>query len=1023
MDIARAAIERPVATWLLILACLFGGLWALLTLGRLEDPAFTLKQAVIITAYPGATAEEVEREVTEPLESAIQQMPQLRRVTSRSRPGLSELEVEIAPTYTGRQLPQIWDELRRRVGDAQRQLPEGAGPSRVNDDFGDVYGFFYAVTAPGFPEAEIREIARQLRRDLLTVRGVAKVELAGVPQEAIIVEIAQERLAALGLPLQAVIERITAANAVVESGWLREGDRRVRVVSRPDLDAVEQLERLRIGRPGSPEQISILDIARISRERTEEPDRIIHQDGVPAFTLAVSAIPDSNVVVVGAAVAQRLAELTRDLPLGVTIRPIYEQYRVVERAIDDFIVSLALSVAIVVGVLCLFMGWRVGLVVGATLLLTVAGTLFGMRIWGIEMERISLGALIIAMGMLVDNAIVVAEGMLVNIQRGMATRDAASDATRRTQMPLLGATVIGIMAFAGIGLSPDTTGEFLFSLFAVIGMSLLLSWVLAVTVTPLLGAWLLRPSTGEAEADPYAGRAYRAYGGLLSLALRLRWLTLVALLGITVTSFWAFGFVRNAFFPDSNTPLFFVDMQLPQGTDIRATAAAMRQAEDMILPLEGVEAVAAFPGAGASRFMLTYAPESADTGFGQFIIRTTDRDVIDGLAARIQRMLDEAFPDAQIRTRRLVFGPGTGSNLEARFSGPDPAVLRDLAERAVARLAAEGRGGGLRHDWGEREVVSRPRLSDERAAVAGITRTDVAAALQLATSGLEAATYREGEARIPILLRAPAEERGAALLPNRLVWAAAEQTFVPLSQITDGFETGFEEALIRRRDRVRTITVKANQPVGETADEAFRRIRPLVEAIPLPPGYRLEWGGEYEQAGDANASLAAQLPLSFLVMLVVSVLLFGKLRQPAIIWAVVPMAVSGVVIGLLATGLPFTFTALLGLLSLSGMLMKNAIVLVDEIDARIAEGADPLRAVEEGSVSRLRPILLAAGTTILGMIPLLWDAFFASMAVTIMAGLAFASLLSLFAVPVFYRLLIARGPSVPAPGRVRSSAA
>lgn len=1019
MDIARYSVDRPVATWLIILACLLGGLWGLLTIGRLEDPAFTLKQAVVVTPYPGATAAEVEEEVTERLESAIQQMPQLRHVTSRSRPGVSEIEVEIQPTYSGAQLPQIWDELRRRVGDAQAGLPEGAGPSVVDDDFGDVFGFFYAVTAPGFPGREVREIARTLRRDLLAVPGVAKVELSGVPEEAIIVEVPQERLARLGIPLETVVARIGAANAVVESGWTRQGDLRVRLVTPPGFDTLRGLERVRVGRPGTTEQVSLLDLAAIRREATEEPDTIIAHNGVPAFTLAVSAVRDANVVEVGRGVAARVEELIGGLPRGVEIHPIYEQHEVVAEAMDGFLVNLAMSVAIVVGVLCLFMGWRVGLVVGATLLLTVSGTVFGMRLGGIEMERISLGALIIAMGMLVDNAIVVAEGMLINMARGMTARDAAGEAARRTQVPLLGATVIGIMAFAGIGLSPDETGEFLFSLFAVIAVSLLLSWVLAITVTPLLGHYLLRPVPAGAGGDPYAGRSYRAYRGTLRAALRLRWLTLGVLVGLTGAAFWGFGQVRQAFFPDTNTPIFFLDVRLPQGTDIRATAAIMREVDAEILRQDGVVAVSSFAGRGASRFMLTYEPELPNPGYAQSVVRTTDLEAIDPLAARLAAWIRERHPQAEVRTSRLVYGPGGGTKIEARFSGPDAAVLRDLADRALRAMAADGRIIDLHHDWREREPVAVPRLDDDRAALAGVTRADVALALRVATAGVQAGTYREGDTSVPILVRAPEAERRQGRLLDRLVWSEAEATYVPISQVVVAVETGFEEAVIRRRDRIRTLTVKANPEPGETADAAFRRIRGQIEAIPLPSGYRLEWGGEYEDAGDANASLAGQLPFSFLAMLAISVLLFGKLRQPLVIWLVVPMAVCGVVVGLLATGLPFTFVALLGLLSLSGMLMKNAIVLVDEIDAQIAGGAAAEDAIPAAAVSRLRPIALAAGTTILGMLPLLWDAFFASMAVTIMAGLAFASVLSLVAVPVLYGVLVAGGAPRTLSGRAR----
>lgn len=1019
MDIARRAIDNPIHTWLLVLACLLGGWWGISTIGRLEDPAFTIRIAVVATQYPGATAEEVEREVTEVLESAIQQMPQLDIVRSRSRPGVSEIDVELRSTLPSTAIAQAWNELRSRVGDAQAQLPSGAGRPSVNDDFGDVFGLYYAITAPGFDEREQREIARLMRRELLTVPGVADVEVAGLVAEEILVEVTQERLARLGIPLDAVVQAIQNENAVASAGRTQVGERDLRLALRPSLDTVAALQRIRIGRAGTTEQIALLDLATVSRQPVRHPPRIVAFNGQPAFTLGVSAIADTNIVDVGQAVAARLEAMAPYIPLGVELHPIYQQHEVVDEAINDFILNLAVSVAIVVGVLCLFMGWRVGLVVGGTLFLTVAGTVFGMRIMGLEMERISLGALIIAMGMLVDNAVVVAEGMLINMQRGRPARDAAADAAGRTQMPLLGATVIGILAFAGIGLSPDQTGEFLFSLFAVIAMSLLLSWLLAVTVTPLFGHYLLKAGKEEAT-DPYAGRTYRIYRGLLVGTLRLRWLTMAMLVLLTGASVWAFGMVRQGFFPDSNTPIFLVDFQLPQGTDIRATDAAMAPIDRMILETEGVVSVARFVGQGASRFMLTYQGERANPGYGQFIIRAESLEAITRMEGNLARRIAATHPDAQVRVQRLVFGPGAEARIAARFSGPDADVLRALAAEAIARLEADGRITDLRHDWHARELVAVPRLEEERMRVAGVARTDIAQALLFATSGVRAGEYREGDTIIPILTRAPEAERGdMGQLQDRLVWSPAEQAHVPLSQLMTRLETVQEDTLIQRRNRVRTLTVQANPGPGETAADAFARIRGGIEAIPLPPGYALEWGGEFENSQRAQEALGAQLPFSFIPMLVISILLFGRLRQPMIVWAVVPMAICGVALGLLATGMPFTFTALLGLLSLSGMLMKNAIVLVDEIDTRIAEGEALSEAITDGAVSRLRPVFLAAATTILGMVPLLGDAFFASMAVTIMAGLAFASLLTLFAVPALYAILFA----APAPGRAPAAAA
>ncbi len=1003
IDIARAAIERPVNTWLIILTCLIGGLWGLSTVGRLEDPAFTIKQALVITPYPGATAEEVELEVTEPLESAIQQLPQIKHITSRSKPGISEIEVEIKDTYDSRTMPQVWDELRRKVGDAQQTLPEGANPSAVNDDFGDVFGIFYAITAPGFSDREILDLAKFLRRELLTVTNVAKVETAGMRTETIYVEISNARLARFGLPMAQVLNTISSENRITDAGAVTIDDRRIRITTAAGFDSVSAIEALRIGRPGSTEQISLIDLAEIRREPTEIPDHLVHFNGMPAFTLAISGVREANIVTVGQAVEARLAELAPRIPLGIEIHPIYEQHKVVDESIDDFIVNLIVSVSIVILSLCLMMGWRVGLIVGATLLLTVLGTVFLMRVFHIDMERISLGALIIAMGMLVDNAIVVAEGMLINMQHGMNGKDAATVSVKRTQLPLLGATVIGIMAFSGIGLSPDVTGEFLFSLFAVIGMSLLLSWILAITVTPLFGHLFLKvKQTGE---DPYRAWVYQAYRKMLTATLKARALTALIMVVLTATCFAGFGLVKQAFFPDSNTPLFYIHYQLPQGSDIRSTERDIGEIDAIIRAKPDVVSVASFIGRGASRYMLTYAPEQPNSAYGLFIVRTENIDPIAALIEELKNELSTAYPSAEIRTERLMFGPGGGAKIEARFSGPDSAVLRRLGNEALSIMRNDGSIIDLRTNWRQKELVMKPVYSPERARIAGIGLSDLALALQFASTGVQAGTYREDDQQIAIVARPPeAERRDAKQLRDRLVWSNADQSYIPIAQVAERFETVSEDTLIHRRNRVRTLTAQGDPLPELTADQAFRRIRAQIEAIPLPSGYRFEWGGEYESSTDAQTALNAQIPVGFVVMLFISILLFGKVRQPLIIWLVVPMSVCGVVIGLLISNQPFSFMALLGLLSLSGMLMKNAIVLVDEIDAQIGEGKQGHAAIVDAGVSRLRPVFLAAGTTILGMIPLLTDAFFASMAVTIMGGLAFATVLTLIAVPVLYAL-------------------
>ena len=623
------------------------------------------------------------------------------------------------------------------------------------------------------------------------------------------------------------------------------------------------------------------------------------------------------------------------------------------------------------------------------------------------MERVSLGALIIAMGMLVDNAIVVAEGMLINMQRRIKAIDAASDAVKRTQIPLFGATVIGIMAFAGIASSPDATGEFLYSLFVVIGISLLLSWLLAVTVTPLLGYYLFRSVSSDKEQDPYTGKLYGWYFRILDIVLAARRTTLIILVTLTLGSYVGFSWVKQEFFPTANNPMFYLNYHLPQGTDIHATARDIQAIEQKVLEKSEVVSVASFIGQGASRFMLTYVPERMDSSYGQLIIRVTDRDLIDGLADELRVELKKDFPSAAIYTQRLVFGPGSGAKLQARFSGEDSKVLRELGQQAIEIMAQEEKVTDVRHNWREQEVTLVPIFNEERARYAGISRKDLSTTLKFSTEGIRAGTYRDGIEQLPIVARPPEAERlDVGRLKDRLIWSGADTAYVPLAQVVDHFDLLPEEAQIHRRNRLRTLTIEAEPSSSATVTEALTSVKSKIEALPLPEGYSLDWGGEFESSGKAKAGLASQLPLSFVIMLVVTVLLFGRLKQPLVIWLVVPMAATGVIIGLLLTGLPFSFTALLGMLSLSGMLMKNAIVLVDEIDLQVAENGDAITALKNASISRLRPVFLAAGTTILGMLPLLTDAFFSSMAVTIMGGLLFATLLTLVAVPVLYASLI-----------------
>ncbi|MEM6588635.1 MAG: efflux RND transporter permease subunit [Pseudomonadota bacterium] len=1004
MNIATLSIARPIYTWIVMLICIFGGYWGFNSLGRLEDPAFTIKTAVVTTLYPGADAMQVSREISEPLESAIQKMGEVDQMTSVNQPGFSQIKVDVKDTYGGDELPDIWTKMRDRINDVS--LPSGAQAPIINDSFGDVFGIYYAVTAPGYSEQEIYELSTFLRRELLTVDGVADVDISGLLQEVIYVEPDPVVSTNLNVPPTAVQQAIADADSVIEGGSINSADGRL-LIQRPEgNDSVSAIAGLTVGVGG--EVLNLFDFTNVYRGTERDPRLMIRHNGKDAFTMGVAGISTENIVEVGHRVDAKLAELAVLLPAGVGIEPIYQQHLVVEDSSNGFLINLAMSVSIVVFVLALFMGWRAALVVGLTLLLTVVGTLLFMSIFSIEMERISLGALIIAMGMLVDNAIVVAEGMQNSMQRGKTSREAADEAAAKTQIPLLGATVIAIMAFAGIGLSPDSTGEFLFSLFAVIGISLMLSWVLALTATPLLGHYFFKQGTGDTGSG-YDGAFFRGYAAVLRGCIKAWWLVIPGLVAITAVCLMLFGQIKQQFFPDSNTPLFFVHYKLPQGASIHDTSEDIAAFEAWLAEQPDVVASTAYVGGGAVRFMLTYDAEDPNPSYGHIIVRT---EGIEGIADLIERMTtfaDENLPWGEFRAKRLAFGPGGGDPVQVRFSGADPVVLRQLANEAIARMeAATDDLRTPKTDWREMEQVLRPVYANDRAQEAGITRDDVTNTLRYATDGLTAGVYREGDRQIPIVLRAP-QNNGLALT-DHVVYSQSGGAFVPLEQMIDGMRFESQNTLVHRRDRLLTITAGADIPAGFTAAQVQNQVQATIEDMPLPEGYAMEWGGEYENSTDSQASLAQQLPLSLLVMVLISVLLFNALRQPLIIWLLVPMSINGVSLALLGSDLPFTFTALLGVLSLSGMLIKNGIVLVEEIDiVREEQPAQTLiDSIVEASTSRLRPVVLAAATTILGMIPLLADAFFQSMAVAIMGGLAFASILTLIAAPVLYYLFFMR---------------
>ncbi len=1020
MDIAGFAIRRRTVTLVLTVVMLGAGLQAYNQLSRLEDPEFTIKDALVITPYPGASAAEVEEEVTDELELAVQQLGQLKEIESKSDRGLSTLTVTIQDKYDKSSLPQVWDELRRKVNDAQGRLPPGAGPSVVVDDYGDVFGVFFVIYGDEYDYAELKEVVDLLRRELVLVEDVARVETFGERTEAIYIEFDRDRMSQLGIPPAEIVDDLRQKNVVADAGRVKVGQEFIAVLPTGSLGSVQAFESLLIS-GDSDRQIYLGDVARIRRGYLEPQDHLVRYDGKVAIGIGISTVSGGNVVTMGEALGERMQELLSQIPLGIEAGIVSLQSEAVTVAIQGFVVSLLQAVVIVVVVLLFFMGLRSGLLIGFVLFLTICGTFIFMGPWEVALERISLGALIIALGMLVDNAIVVVDGVLVKLEQGVDAERAASEVVKQSAMPLLGATAVAVLAFAAIGTSEDSTGEFCRSLFQVVFLSLFLSWVTAVTVTPLLCVMFLKPSESAAAGEGGPGEAerggfYGAYERLLRGCIRARWATLGGVVALFAIALVGFGRVDRSFFPPSTRPQFMVDLWLTQGTHIDDTVALVAEVEEEILAREGVTHATSLVGKGGLRFLLTYTPEKTNAAYAQLLVDVDDASRMDALIPELEAFLAEQHPDVLSFVSRFELGPGSNGKIRARLSGPDADVLRGLAAETEAILHADGNAKGIRTDWRQRVKVSVPQFAEQQANLAGVRRTDVASALLQGFEGQRVGVYREGDLLLPIVLRAPEAERSdVSSMKNLQVWSPTAGRFIPIRQVVSGFETGFEDEIIIRRDRKRTITVFADPREGP-ASKLFARIRPQIEALELPPGYGLEWGGEYEDSADAQAGIAAGIPSFFLVMVLIVIALFNSLRQPAIIWLCVPLALIGVTAGLLATRQPFGFMALLGFMSLSGMLIKNAIVLIDQINLELGEGKAPLEAVVDSGISRLRPVGMAAATTALGMIPLVFDAFFVAMAVTIIAGLLFATLLTMVVVPVLYTVFYRIPSDPPGPG-------
>ena len=1013
MNIAKAAINNNVTTLTLSVLILIGGYFAYEKLGRLEDPEFTIKDVLIFTQYPGATPEQVRKQVTIPIEDAAQKLDQMERVTSRSEMGLSVVTVTIKDKYNKGTLQQVFDELRRKIGDVT--LPKGASTPFINDDFGDVYGIFLAFTGieEGYSKEDFRKYADFLQQELLLVKNVKKVSIFGAQPEVIYVEISREKLSLFNIPESQIYSKLEQQNLIQQNGSVLANSKRIPIEVSGELDSVKALGNIMLTSTSEGHTVKLKDIATIKRGYVDPAKPMLRYQGKFGIGLGISVTSGGNVVELGKNVKQRLKELESSTPVGIKMHVISMQSDYVTSAINSFVSNLGQAVAIVIIVLLIFMGLRSGLIIGSVLVLTISGTMIFMFLYDINLQRISLGALIIALGMLVDNAIVITDGILVQIQHGHDRKESAIKVVRQNQIPLLGATAIAILAFAAIGTSQDSTGEFCGSLFYVLMISLGFSWVTAITITPLLCIKFLKVKPPKKQKDgslvhqdPHAGPIYKLYRAFLKFCLRKRIIPIACLLILLVSSIVGFGQVKKNFFPASTRGQFLVDVWLPFGTDIEYNSQHARKVEKYLQSFDHVTDVTSFIGSGGPRFILTYAPERADTSYSQFLVSVDNYNNIDAIAKKIQAQMETRFPETMVNVKKFQLGPSSGGKIQLRLRGPDTNLLRELAEQTKAIMRSDPESKGIYTDWRNMRQIIVPEYLIQAAEQAGITRDNLEATITRRTIGQKVGIYREGKRQIPIIARPPSTQANSVdELKYTLIFNPTSGQNVPIEQVVDGFSVKFDNGIIMQRNRVPTITVHCD-PTTELPSQLLARLMPRIEKMfkdqNLTSDYQLQWGGEYEDSRDAQGPLMASMPIFGMLMAVILIMLFNALRQPVIILLTVPLAVIGVTAGLLIMDQPFGFMALLGMLSLSGMLIKNSIVLIDQTDLEIREGKDRYLAVVDSAVSRARPVMMATATTVLGMLPLARDPFYVSMAVTIMFGLTFAAILTLIAVPVFY---------------------
>ncbi len=1003
MSLPEYSLKNRKVVWFFLFILLAGGALGFVTLGKKEDSVFVIKSASLVCSYPGATPLEVEQLVTEPIEREVQSMRLVHKITSESYYGLSKVLVELDPATRASEIPQLWDELRRKVLNIQPRLPAGASPVTVADDFGDVYGIYYGLSVDGgFTWAELRDWAQRIKTALVTVDGVQKVSLFGEQTPVVNVYVNLAALANFAIRPETIVATIGQQNTIVNSGEKQAGALQIQILEAGTYKGLDDISNQMLT-AASGKQYRLGDIARVERGYADPPQTLMRVDGRRAVGIGISTEAQVDVVKTGEKIIRVLDGLTRQMPVGMDLTVLYPENRIARQANATFVLNLAESVAIVILIIMLVMGFRAGVLIGSSLLFSIGGTLLLMQFLGEGLNRTSLAGFIIAMGMLVDNAIVVTDNAQQAMLRGVARRRAVVDGANAPRWSLLGATLIAIFSFLPLYLAPSSVAEIVKPLFVVLALSLLLSWVLALTQTPLFGDFMLR--VNPAAHDPYDTKFYRAFDRLLAALLRWRWGVVAGVVALFAAALAVMGLMPQNFFPSLDKPYFRADVLLPEGYNIRDTERNLRTMEEWLHAQPEVKTVSVTMGSTPPRYYLASSSVSLRPNFGNILVELHDKGQTEAVEARFNAYVRAMCPDVWLRSSLFKLSPVPDAAIEFGFIGDDIDTLRRLTQAAEEIMWRTAGTVNIRNSWGNRVPTWLPLYSQMKGQRIGVTRSQMAQGITIATQGYRLGEYREGDQFMPILLKDEnIDTYNLTNLQALPIFTPAGKVY-SIEQATDGFRFEYRVGVVKRYNRQRVMKAQCDPGRGVNTMRLYAALRDSVlRGVVLPEGYSMKVFGEQESQQESNSALARYMPLTMVLIFIVLLLLFRNYREPAVILLMIPLIFIGVVLGLAVTGKVFNFFSLLGLLGLVGMNIKNAVVLVGQVGVLRSEGKDAYEALTAATRSRIVPVAMASGTTILGMLPLLFDSMFGAMAATIMGGLLVATLLTVCVLPVVYAI-------------------